>query len=241
MIAEPALVEVAPGFAEHEFLAFTTTRAVGSLGLGSGDAVGDVMGRWAALRGALAHRGIARLATAAQVHGRRVVPHGPGWSGWLRVDAADGHFALPGEPIALAVTIADCVPIFMTHPSGAAALLHSGWRGTEAGILDAGLEAFAHAGLPASELTVHLGPAICGRCYEVSPGVYRRLTGCTTPTPAPVDLRGLIAARARARSVLAVTVSSHCTRCDHARYFSHRAADTGRQVAVLARLPRALP
>ena len=47
--------------------AWTTTRQSGSFGLGSEEAVGEVMARWAALQEELAQLGISRLANAHQV------------------------------------------------------------------------------------------------------------------------------------------------------------------------------
>lgn len=212
--------------------AFTTGRQSGSFGLGSDEPVRDVMKRWSLLREELGSRGVNRLATASQVHGSRVVVHGSDWEGWLRVDAADGHATL-ARGTALAVTVADCVPVFISHPSGAVALLHSGWRGTAARIVEHGIAALVHRGIPASELRVHLGPCICGDCYEVSPDVYGQLTGRSVDRPTPVDLRDLIAAHARAAGVRHISASALCTRCDNDRFFSHRAGDAGRQLAVI--------
>jgi copper oxidase (laccase) domain-containing protein len=113
------------------------------------------------------------------------------------------------------------------------ALLHSGWRGTAAGILDRALDAFQARGRSLAELVVHMGPAICGRCYEVSPDVYARLTGRDAGAPATVDLRALLADRARSRGATQVSVSGYCTRCDNDRLFSHRAGDSGRQLGVI--------
>jgi hypothetical protein len=149
-------------------VAFTTTRAAGTFGL-SGDApVGEVMERWRRLRAQLP-AGAHRLATARQVHGSLVVTHDRCWDGWLHHDAADGHVA-PDRGLALAVTIADCVPVFIAHPSGAVALLHSGWRGTEARIVERGISALAALGHRAAELRLALGPAICVRAPHRSSG-----------------------------------------------------------------------
>jgi copper oxidase (laccase) domain-containing protein len=133
----------------------------------------------------------------------------------------------------MAVTIADCVPVFVAHPGGATAMLHSGWRGTAAGILARGVVTFTAAGLRAGDLLVHLGPAICGRCYEVSPDVYAQLTGRAVDRPSTVDLRELLAAQAAALGVRRVTASAACTRCDNDRFYSHRAGDEGRQLGVI--------
>ena len=189
------------------------------------------MARWYALVDEL-YPTAPRFATARQVHGSRVVVHANDWEGWLRVADADGH-AAPARGTASAVSIADCVPVFIAHPSGATALLHSGWRGTVARILDQGVTALAHRGFVAQELRVHLGPAICGTCYEVSPDVYGHLTGRAVSAQRRRP-RALLADRARALGIRQITASPSCTRCDNDRFFSHRAGDTGRQIGVIA-------
>jgi polyphenol oxidase len=223
--------EPVPDLADLGMVAFTTTRAVGTFGVNSDEPVREVMGRWATLRRELSAHG-PRLATAGQVHGTRTLVHDGAWRGWLRGEDADGHFA-PQRGTALAVTIADCVPVYIGHPSGAVMALHSGWRGTAARILEHGLAQLAGAGLAVADARIHLGPAICGRCYEVSADVYLQLTGRDPGRPTPVDLRAIIADQARAAGARRVTVSDLCTRCDNDRFFSHRAGDLGRQIGVI--------
>ena len=230
-MAQAALAERIDDFEAFGIRAFTTTRARGSFGTASDEPVGIVMDRWAALRRELSPEG-GRFATASQVHGSRVVVHDDTWEGWLRVDRADGHVAMK-RGTGTAVTIADCVPVFIAHPSGAIALLHSGWRGTVARIVEQGIGALAARGAPAYELRVHLGPSICGSCYEVSPDVFRQLTGRSAETSTTVDLRAVIADHARASGVRHISTSEACTQCDNARFFSHRAGDAGRQLGVM--------
>ncbi|MEO8880000.1 MAG: polyphenol oxidase family protein [Gemmatimonadaceae bacterium] len=223
--------ESIPDFEAFGISAFTTTRDAGSYDTLSGEPVRDVMMRWYGLRGFL-QESAPRFATASQVHGTRVVEHDGVWEGWLRVSEADGHFA-PRSGTAMAVTIADCVPVFLAHPAGAIALLHSGWRGTAARIIDRALAAFSRQGFAAHDLRMHLGPAICGACYEVSADMATALTGIAASGPRRVDLRELIATHAREGGVTHITTSHWCTRCDNARFFSHRAGDAGRQLAVM--------
>lgn len=212
--------------------AFTTTRGSGTFSLGSDEPARLVMQRWRQLREELDPAG-ARLASSTQVHGARVVVHSDDWEGWLRVDSADGHVSIR-RGLALAVSVADCVPVFVAHPRGAIALLHSGWRGTAARIIEHGIEALGHRGFSAAELRVHLGPAICGKCYEVGADVYHQLTGRRSASgPTCVDLRAIIAGHARAAGVHHISISERCTRCDNDRLFSHRAGDVGRQLAVM--------
>jgi hypothetical protein len=223
--------EEVPELADFGIRAFTTTRATGSFGVGTAEPVRDVMGRWDRLRGELRGGG-PRFATATQIHGTAIIEHRPGWEGWLRGDPADGHLSI-ARGTGLAVTIADCVPVFLAHASGAVALLHSGWRGTAGRIVERGIEALAHRGVPPAELRLHTGPAICGKCYEVSAEVYAQLTGTHPGQPKTVDLRALIADHARGLGVRHITTSPSCTRCDNDRFYSHRAGDAGRQLGVM--------
>jgi polyphenol oxidase len=217
-------------FASFGVRAYVTTRAFGSLSTKGDEAVEDVIGRWDALRSGVLRA--PRFATGRQVHGTRVVTHDGSWSGWLRCDDTDGHFA-PERGTGLAVTVADCVPILIAHPSGAVAAIHAGWRGTAAGIMRRALAVIGEDGLSVRELRVHLGPAICGRCYEVGPDVYAQLTGKASEGPATVDLRGLLAGQACAAGVRQVTMSDDCTLCDTERFFSHRGGDGGRQAVAI--------
>jgi len=223
------MMEAVPEFAELGILAFTTTRAAGTFGLSGADPVGEVMGRWTTLLAEIGARGIC---VAPQVHGDTVLAHANPWDGFLRTRPADGH-ATQERGLALAVTIADCAPVFLAHPSGAVAIAHSGWRGTEARIIHQAIRVLGRAGLAPDELRVHIGPAICGRCYEVSADVRARLTGEASNRPGNVDIRSLIAEQATEAGVGHVSVSSSCTRCDNESFFSHRAGDGGRQIAVI--------
>ncbi len=227
--------EPVPALAAIGIRAFVTTRAAGTFGLPEQGDDPEATGRWQALTLALAEQGIPRLASARQVHGTRVLVHRDAWAGWLRVDGADGHLLARGG--AAAITIADCVPVFLAHPSGAAAVVHAGWRGVADGILPEAIRAFAAQGFPADELVLHLGPSICGRCYEVGVDVYERLTGWPTQRPRQVDLRSLLAEQAKQFGVVRVSASGDCTKCDNDRFFSHRAGDAGRQIAVILSVP----
>jgi len=213
--------------------AWTTSRAQGSFGLVSDEPVGAVMARWDALQQAFLDRGVSRLVSASQVHGADIVSHSGGWRGWLRLRGVDGHITTVAGT-ALAVTVADCTPVFVAHPRGVIAVLHAGWKGTALGILTAGLEAFAALGCPPDECRVHLGPSICGRCYEVGPEVLERVLGKPTQAKGCLDVRAVLADQAERGGVRNLSVSDLCTRCNGGRFFSHRGGDQGRQLGLIA-------
>jgi YfiH family protein len=235
----PLIAPVAPLVALG-VTAFTTTRAAGSLGLGSEEPVAAVMARWSWLLGYCRAREAHALASAGQVHGAAVATHWGGWTGWLRGRDLDGHVTSVAG-VALAVTVADCTPVFLAHPSGVIGVLHAGWRGTASGMLVAGLTACAALGAPADEVVVHLGPAICGACYEVGPEVVAAVTGRPAHGKGRLDVRAVLAEQASRAGVRTVTVSEWCTRCHAGGFFSHRGGDAGRQVAVILRGGPAAP
>lgn len=221
--------------AEFEVLgvtAFTTTRALGDFSLSEPATLEANTARWNAMQRALMP-GQTGLVSARQVHGVAIAEHGDPWSGWHRIEGVDAHIVF-APAIAAAVTIADCVPVFVAHPSGVVAMVHAGWRGTAAHLIEQVIRRLAASGLAAEDLHLHLGPAVCGRCYEVGPDVYEQLTGSRTFRHRSVDLRGLIAEQAQGAGVGHLSGSKSCTRCDNDRFFSHRAGDAARQIAVIA-------
>lgn len=226
--------EQATGLAVPGVRGWTTTVENGSFGLGSDEPVADVVNRWTRLQSDLRLLGAHRLASGHQVHRTVVATHARGWTGWLRQEGVDGHVSdVIGT--ALAVTVADCTPVFIAHPK-AIGLLHAGWRGAAAHIITQGMTAMEALGAPADECAVHLGPSICGACYEVGPEVLEAITGKLASGKGHLDVRAVLAQQAHALGVHAVDVSDACTRCGGGRFYSHRAGNSGRQLGVIALL-----
>jgi polyphenol oxidase len=164
-------------------------------------------------------------ADVARAEARTIVTPG------TAMPACDGLWT--DEPgLALMLVTADCLPIALVREDGEAALavLHVGWRGLLAGIVENGVAAIRNGGRVAAVL----GPAIGRCCYEVGPevlGPYVDRYGRDVAAGRRLDLR-LAADRAlRVAGVERVEVLGGCTACDEARYFSHRRDGglTGRQ------------
>jgi YfiH family protein len=163
-----------------------------------------------------AQAGAARLAHGRQVHGTRVVVDGQG------VEEADGQVTTqPG--VATIVLVADCLPVALAGP-GAVAVVHAGWRGLAAGVIEAGIEATGGA------VAAAIGPGIGPCCYEVGDDV-RAVFGTSEPT---LDLKAIARARLQAAGVREVHDCAICTACDAERFFSHRRdrGVTGRQAGL---------
>lgn len=94
-----------------------------------------------------------------QIHGRTVCNAADAAGA-----TADGSYAVT-RGVVCAVLTADCLPIVIADRQGrCCAVLHGGWRGLAAGILEEGI---AHLPVPPAELMVWLGPAIGAADYVV--------------------------------------------------------------------------
>jgi purine-nucleoside/S-methyl-5'-thioadenosine phosphorylase / adenosine deaminase len=212
-----------------------------SLGLWSGEPRGGVGERWRAFRRWMAPR-FPSVVLAHQVHSATVLRHRGLGPGWHVGDGYDGHVTAE-RGLLLTVTVADCVPIYLVDRRGRGlALLHAGWRGTAAGMIEAGIGELCDLvdGEP-TDLALHLGVGICGACYEVGPEVAWAVRGDGASGPVHLDLRTELALRARRLGVSEVSISAHCSAHDDGRFFSHRASggDGGRMVAYLGRAAEA--
>jgi YfiH family protein len=220
----------------------------------------EVRGNWATL---VRETGAVRALHARQVHGATVRAHvassaanetsrPPQSSETIAhfdhvpaapslVEPCDGHAtATPG--VLLAITVADCVPVFvLDRRRRAVAAVHAGWRGVAAGVLEQALLVMERSwGTAPEDITMHLGPAICGACYEVGPEVFAALDQPVPEGATPIDLREVLAVRALRAGVAGgeVSMSTHCTLCTDSGLFSHRGGDSGRQVGFVGmRLP----
>ena len=251
-----------PGWREKYGVVAGITRKPYDLGLWTRDPVEDVMKRWREFRHA--EPGFSLYVLGNQVHGTRVEVHGgqavykrrPRKSQvkrasqltvrtptpeWRILEGTDGHVA-EGVATMLCVTVADCTPIYLLHPSTkTVALLHAGWRGTAAGILERGLQSLlvAATGIPGDPaeagVVCHLGVSICRECYEVGPEVFEAVGYPRPDTPEGkgcLDVRGVLADQAEALGIQDLTLSGHCSRHGE-KWYSHRGGDQGRMVAYV--------
>jgi polyphenol oxidase len=112
-----------------------------------------------------------QLMRVKQVHGNTVRVLAKGTTA---ADAAserpDGDAVVSNQPgHALAVMVADCVPLLVCDPvAGAAAAIHAGWRGTCARIAQAAIETMVREfGSSPADLVVAIGPSAGPRDYVV--------------------------------------------------------------------------
>lgn len=173
--------------------------------------------------------GTAAAVRCRQVHGHRVVIQDGELAAGVHVLGEADALVTRQSGILLAVTVADCVPVYLVDPENRLiGLAHAGWRGTAAGVVEATLQALGDLGGVPGSLFIHLGASICGKCYEVGPEVISALGG-SAEGPRHVDLRRHIAEAAVAAGIdrERLTVSNRCTRCESESFFSYRGGDRG--------------
>ena len=178
-----------------------------------------------------------RVVWMEQVHGARVeVVDGPRSEPVPATDAV--VTAVPG--LALAVLVADCVPVLLAcRRTGVVAAVHAGRRGVEAGVVDAALDAMAALGARPATTSAELGPSVCGGCYEV-PADLRDAVAAVAPDAATttrwdtpgLDLRRGLLGRLAQRGVSARTVGG-CTVETPSLYSHRRDQPTGRSAGYV--------
>ena len=179
---------------------------------------------------------IEAVAMGWQVHGTavRVWDRPPDGGGsavpGAALDRVDAH-ATELLGIGLLVLAADCLPVALAAP-GRVAMVHCGWRGLAAGILDRALAGFADP--PAAAIGPGIGPC----CYEVGPEVVDALRAVPGAVHGGrLDLRAVARGRLEAGGVERIDDVGLCTSCRADLFFSHRrdGGVTGRQGGIVWR------
>jgi len=155
------------GVAEVRF----TGRREGDLGLTTGEPSEEVAANRAALVAACGVRGIS---AGCQVHGSEVALVHDAPNGYALVGEADGRAtALRG--VGVAVHVADCLPIAVAGEGGVA-MLHGGWRGLAAGVVEEGVAALRALGV-AGPLEAAIGPGRAAAATRPARRFTRRSAG----------------------------------------------------------------
>jgi polyphenol oxidase len=138
----------------------------------------------------------------------------------------------PGIPVMVAT--ADCVPVIL-EAKGAACVVHAGWRGASAGVLQAAIDTMAEAGQ--HPVRAAIGPAIGPCCYEVGEEVTAEFPGFVTQTTwgtTSVDIRAFLASQLE--DLEEVWQSEECTYTS-LRMSSWRRDSTKQRQVTVAWLP----
>lgn len=173
-----------------------------------------------------------------QVHGTRVVDAAQRGS-----DAVEADAAYSRQPGAVCVVMtADCLPVLFCNRAGTVvAAAHAGWRGLQAGVLEATVAAMAEA---SGELMAWLGPAIGPSRFEVGEEVRAAFVASdpeavevfasVSPGKWLADIYLLARRRLRAVGLTSIHGGGLCTVSDREHYFSFRREGvTGRMATLI--------
>lgn len=182
--------------------------------------------------------GLAMPLTLNQVHGVAIRLASDATAPGAR---ADGWIAdVPG--VAVAVYVADCVPLYLWTDDGrAAGVFHAGWRGTAEGMARAAVAALGERlGARPAELRAETGPHIGACCYKVGPELEREFPASSFVRRGG-DLYLDLAAETRRQLVEAgvpagrIGPDAPCTCCRTEEYFSFRRdKQDARMLAIVA-------
>ncbi|MGA7690196.1 MAG: peptidoglycan editing factor PgeF [Jiangellales bacterium] len=148
------------------------------------------------------------------------------------------------EPdLAVGVIAADCVPVLLADDTaGVIGAAHAGRRGVQARIVTDTVSAMVDLGAHRDRLVAWVGPAICGRCYEVGDDVAAQTVAVAPAARATtswgttaLDLPAAVLAELAEAGVAHVHAEPRCTLEDPLLYSYRRDGLTGRQASVVVR------
>lgn len=177
-------------------------------------------------------------AVVRQVHGSRVVEANPDAS-----PEADGVFTDAVDQV-IAVQGADCAPIAFVTTDGPIGVVHAGWRGLAAGVIEEMATTLAHRGATIDHLIV--GPVIGVGCYAfgeddldaVAAKLGDAVRGATEDGSPALDLAAAIREVCDSLEIGPVEFLSDCTSCASDDFFSHRARKEPERHALAMRISR---
>lgn len=222
--------------------ALVTTRRGGTSGapwqgFNLGDHVGDDPLAVAANRALLRRELPAEPLWLAQVHGAQCVEASLAAPG----TQADASFTRQ-RGVVCAVLTADCLPVLLCDDrAGVVAVVHAGWRGLAAGVIES---AVAAMDTPGGRLMAWLGPAIGPAAFEVGDEVREAFVAKDGHAVQAFesrangkwlcDIHALARLRLRALGVSVVGGAASCTAGDAENFFSYRRDGvTGRMASLI--------
>jgi YfiH family protein len=139
------------------------------------------------------------------------------------------------------IMVADCLPVLFASRDGSRiGAAHAGWRGLAAGVLE---KTVAALGVPGSQISAWLGPAISRDHFEVGEEVREAFVAPDAEAASAftenargkwqADLVALARRRLASVGVTDVSGGEWCTAADPERFFSHRRDGKGGRMAAL--------
>lgn len=131
--------------------------------------------------------------------------------------------------VLLSITVADCVPVYFYEADrGIVGIVHSGWRGTVAGVVDTAVKTIITLGGDPASLVAALGPGINACHFEVQADVLEKFSAYPDSITHRngkifIDLKSIIIEQLTNLGIKQANIENHpdCT-MEGDRYFSFR-------------------
>lgn len=175
-----------------------------------------------------------KIVFANQIHGTSV----------KKVSLADANSFIPycdglitdDKNIYLCIFTADCMPVFMADTNGkAVALVHAGWRGLAAGILNNAVLSFdKDFNVKSKNIDVYIGPHIKQCCYQVGKEVLQSFN--LNNDNNYLSLAQQAKKQLNILGVKNIIISPCCTYHNSNQFYSYRKEKTDNRIMSLIRL-----
>jgi len=175
-----------------------------------------------------------KIVFASQIHGTSV----------QKVSSADANSFIANcdglitddKNIYLCIFTADCMPVFMADKNKkAVALVHAGWRGLAAGILNNAVLSFdKNFNIKPNDIEVYIGPHIKECCYTVGKEVLQAFN--LNDNNNNLSLAQQAQKQLRFLGIKNIFVSSYCTCHNSNQFYSYRKEKTDCRIMSLISL-----
>lgn len=142
-----------------------------------------------------------------------------------------------GQPLMLSV--ADCVPVIIANQNNCA-VVHVGWRGAKAGIIQKTIEQLVERGAAAKTLIAAIGPSIAKDSYEVGENVYAQFVETYPDAVHQSDgkywlgVGEVVARQLQECGITSIDTSDVDVFSQNDEWFSARRGDAGRNAVIAA-------
>lgn len=158
-------------------------------------------------------------------------------------ESSDG-LLLEGKGAAY-MNFGDCTPLVFSFSKGAM-IAHAGWRGTAQMMAKVAVKRICDEyGIKPQDIKVAIGPAICGKCYDVGQDVYEALLATVNGAGQGfaqradkyfVDLKTINQRQLLECGVKQIDVCPYCTACGEKLFYSYRYEKTGYRHSAVVRV-----
>lgn len=143
------------------------------------------------------------------------------------------------DNLALAVTVADCLPIYF-YSKEIIGILHGGWKGIEKGIVEEMIKSLKLVNEKPENLTVFIGPSIQVCHFQVGDDLVKKFSNyknCFRSKKEKkfLNLQKVVKLKLKKENVKNIRISSRCTYCDPDLFSYRKEGKVNKMLAVISK------